>query len=68
MHPCIRLALALSFIASIALAQEGYPLGTLVPEVDLGLQSVAVKVPEPFRSAVPEDLMLNLPPGFKMPF
>ncbi len=64
MHPCIRLALALSFIASIALAQEGYPLGTLVPEVDLGLQSVAVKVPEPFRSAVPEDLMLNLPPGF----
>ena len=67
MHPCIRLALALSFIASIALAQEGYPLGTLVPEVDLGLQPVAVKVPEPFRGEVPEDLMLNLPASAAVP-
>ena len=43
---------------------QDYPPGTLVAEIDLGLQPVAVKVPEPFRGAVPDDLMLNLPPGF----
>ena len=60
----IPFALALSF-ATVALAQdEGYPAGTLVPEVDLGLQPTPLIVPQPFRSAVPQDLVLNLPPGF----
>ena len=60
----IVLSFALS-IAAAALAQdEGYPPGTLVPEVDLGLQPTPLIVPEPFRDAVPQDLVLNLPPGF----
>ena len=63
MHRCIWLALIFGLIGSTTRADE-YPAGTLVPEVDLGLQSVAVKVPERFRDAVPGDLMLNLPPGF----
>ncbi|MCY3788944.1 MAG: PQQ-dependent sugar dehydrogenase, partial [Gemmatimonadetes bacterium] len=57
-------AFALS-VAAVALAQdEGYPDGTLVPEVDLGLQQTPLIVPEAFRGAVPQDLVLNLPPGF----
>ena len=64
MHICIRLVLALGFVGTIVSAQNEYPPGTLVPEVDLGLQPVAVNVPELFRGAVPDDLMLNLPPGF----
>ena len=60
----ISFALALSS-ATAALAQdEGYPAGTLVPEVNLGLQPTPLIVPEPFRGAVPQDLVLNLPPGF----
>ena len=64
MHIVISIALALSS-ATAALAQdEGYPAGTLVPEVNLGLQPTPLVVPEPFRGAVPQDLVLNLPPGF----
>ena len=63
MHLCIWLALIFGLIGSTTRADE-YPAGTLVPEVDLGLQPVAVNVPELFRGAVPDDLMLNLPPGF----
>ena len=60
----IVLSFALS-IATAALSQdEDYPPGTLVPEVDLGLQPTPLIVPEPFRDAVPQDLVLNLPPGF----
>ena len=64
MHIVISFALVLSF-ATAALAQDqGYPAGTLVPEVDLGLQPTPLIVPEVFRGAVPQDLVLNLPPGF----
>ncbi len=60
----IVLSFALS-IATAALSQdEDYPPETLVPEVDLGLQPTPLVVPEPFRDAVPQDLVLNLPPGF----
>ncbi len=45
-------------------AQDTYPPGTLTPMVDLELQTVNVKVPEQFRDDVPEDLTLNVPPGF----
>ena len=54
-----------SAVATAGLAQdEDYPPGTLVPEVDLGLQPTPLIVPEAFRGAVPQDLVLNLPPGF----
>ena len=43
---------------------EDYPPGTLVADVDLGLQPVPLKVPAQFRGEVPENLSLNLPPGF----
>jgi len=48
-----------------AYAQEDYPPGTfqLTPEIDLGLRPVPVIVPEKF-SDLPDDLSLNLPPGF----
>ena len=42
---------------------DSYPPGTLVPSVDLGLRPSPVQVPELFVR-VPEDLSLNLPPGF----
>ena len=57
-------ALALSSAAAGLAQEEGYPVGTLVPEVDLGLQPTPLIVPESFRGAVPQDLVLNLPPGF----
>ena len=60
----IPFALALSFAAAALAQDEGYPPGTLVPEVDLGLQPTPLIVPQPFRGAVPQDLVLNLPPGF----
>ncbi len=59
----LSLALALSVAAAHA-QDQGYPPGTLVPEVDLGLQPTPLIVPEAFRGAVPQDLVLNLPPGF----
>ncbi len=60
----LSFALALSFATAVRAQDEGYPTGTLVPAVDLGLQPTPLVVPEAFRGAVPPDLMLNLPPGF----
>ena len=60
----LSFALVLSFATAALTQDEGYPPGTLAPEVDLGLQPTPLIVPEPFRGAVPQDLVLNLPPGF----
>ena len=59
-------ALQMCAILSIssALAQDGYPPGTLAPEVDLELHPVQLIVPDAFRGKVRDDLTLNLPPGF----
>ena len=63
----IALIFALSLLAITGLrAQDEYPPDTLVPMVDLGLQKVPVKVPPQFADQVPEDLTLNLPPGFSV--
>lgn len=43
---------------------DGYPPGTLVPDLDLGLQPVALEVPGKYRDQVPQNISLNLPPGF----
>ena len=45
---------------------KGYPPGTLVPAVDLELQTVEVDVPAQFADLVPQGLTLNLPPGFSV--
>lgn len=45
---------------------DGYPPGTLVPEGDLGLQSVDLEVPGRYRDQVPENITLDLPPGFSV--
>jgi glucose/arabinose dehydrogenase len=48
-------------------AQEAaYPPGTfqLAPEIDLQLEPVPVEVPTRFSDAVPDNVTLNLPPGF----
>ncbi|MBT3346323.1 MAG: T9SS type A sorting domain-containing protein [Gemmatimonadetes bacterium] len=76
--PRIRPALSLLALLGICLtlilstpttttAQDDYPPGTfrLTPSVDLGLVSVPVHVPPEF-SHVPQDLRLNLPPGFRV--
>ncbi len=70
-------ALFLQLINGIALliypvvlsAQEDdYPPGTIqmTPKIDLSLESVPLFVPEKFRGMVPENLNLNLPPGFSV--
>ena len=64
MHIVISFAFALSVATAVRSQDEGYPPGTLVPEVDLGLQPTPFIVPEAFRGAVPQDLVLNLPPNF----
>ena len=43
---------------------DGYPPGTIVPDLDLGLQPVALEVPAKYRDQVPQNISLNLPPGF----
>ena len=45
---------------------DPYPPDTvrMTPEVDLGLHSVPLIVPDKFARTVPRDLTLNLPPGF----
>ena len=65
-RPRIPSALQMCAILSIssALAQDGYPPGTLASEVDLDLQPVQLRVPDAFRGEVRDDLILNLPPGF----
>ena len=57
---------SLVFSAPISAQDEPYPPGTLVPMIDLELRQVPVEVPDQFRSAVPEGLTLNLPPGFSV--
>ncbi|MEC8931019.1 MAG: PQQ-dependent sugar dehydrogenase [Candidatus Latescibacterota bacterium] len=54
------------FLSTIGSAQDDYPPGTfrLTPRIDLGLQPVRVHVPPQFDH-LPEDLSLNLPPGFR---
>ena len=67
MHPrIVRLPFALIILCALnAGAQDdGYPEGTLAPNIDLGLQPVAIAVPGKYRSQVPENITLNLPPGF----
>ncbi len=59
-------ALLVAFlVGSAADAQEAYPPGTyqLTPRIDLGLQPVRVHIPPQFDH-LPQDLTLNLPPGF----
>ena len=47
-------------------AQEDYPPGTfqLTPEIDLHLEPVPLTVPRKFQHLIPDDISLNLPPGF----
>ena len=47
-------------------AQKAYPPGAihLTPEIDLQLRPVPLVVPERFRDEIPDDLTVNLPPGF----
>jgi glucose/arabinose dehydrogenase len=58
--------LGLVLLGTTAGAQEDYPPGTfqLTPRIDLGLQPVRVHVPPQFDH-LPQDLTLNLPPGFR---
>ena len=49
---------------SIRAQDKDYPPGTLVPMVDLELQTVDVNVPAKYSGQVPEGLTLNMPPGF----
>jgi glucose/arabinose dehydrogenase len=58
---CIALALS-----NYSGAQEDYPEGRLVPSVDLQLQQVQVNIPAQFAENLPEDLTLNVPPGFSV--
>ena len=46
--------------------EEGYPPGTfqLASETDLHLEPVPLEVAEKFKGEVPENIILNLPPGF----
>ena len=48
--------------------QDPYPPRTIkmTPKVDLNLKSVHLVVPEKFKGMVPDDLRLNLPPGFSV--
>ncbi|NKB71214.1 MAG: T9SS type A sorting domain-containing protein [Candidatus Latescibacteria bacterium] len=58
------LAGALGAIPGLAQDDADYAPGTLTPNIDLGLQQVAVEVPVKYRGTVPEGLTLNLPAGF----
>ena len=67
--PILDCTFRIQFICAVltlssALAEDGYPPGTLAPEVDLELQPVQLIVPDAFRGKVRDDLTLNLPPGF----
>lgn len=75
LHPLARcnrslhaaLVLLLLAVALPTQAQDDlYPPNTLGPLVDLGLQPVALEVPGKYRDQVPENLMMNLPPGFSV--
>jgi glucose/arabinose dehydrogenase len=59
------LATASSYVPAMA-QDELYPEGTLAPLIDLGLQPMMLEVPGKYRDQVPENLVLNLPPGFSV--
>ncbi|MBT4096374.1 MAG: T9SS type A sorting domain-containing protein [Gemmatimonadetes bacterium] len=66
-HRPKTLAVLVLLLLGVAVsAQEDYPPGTfrLTPRIDLGLQPVRVHVPPQFDH-LPQDLTLNLPPGFR---
>lgn len=70
-HAAVTLLLTLTLVhpalVQPVLAQdELYPANTLAPIVDLGLQPVALEVAGKYRDQVPENLMMNLPPGFSV--
>ena len=54
----------ISMLGGASAQDEGYPPGTLTPPVDLGLQPVAVQVPQQLADQVPVGLSLNVPEGF----
>jgi hypothetical protein len=58
--------LILLLTAAVANAQEVYPPGIfrLTPEIDLHLEPVPLTVPGKFQRLIPDDITLNLPPGF----
>lgn len=68
MHKVTRILAPLLFVAALHAQQEDYPPGTiqLTPQIDLHLEPVPVVVPEKFRGMVPDNLTLNLPPGFSV--
>ena len=59
------LTAALSLLPASA-QDDGYPEGTLTPNVDLGLQPVELEVAGKYRAQVPKNLVLNLPTGFSV--
>ena len=64
-----KITIAVLIYPALLCAQEDpYPPGTvqMTPEMDLHLESVPLVVPEKFNGLVPEDLSLNLPPGFSV--
>jgi len=56
--------LTLLYVLAADAQDDGYPEGSLAPNIDLGLQAVALAVPGKYRDRVPENLTVNLPPGF----
>src|SRR3972149_2302443 len=61
--------ITLLILPVLLFAQEDpYPPGTIqmTPKVDLNLEPVSLIVPEKFQGMVPDDLILNLPPGFSV--
>ena len=53
-------------MGSAAYGQDAYPPGTFQfnPQVDLQLQPVQVVVPDKYAERIPDQPVLNLPPGF----
>ena len=61
-------ALILGIVPLLYAQEDPYPPGTvrMTPQVELGLESVPLVVPEQFAGLVPDGLSLNLPPGFSV--
>ena len=59
-------SLILGFVSVLYAQDDPYAPGTvrMTPELELGLESMPLIVPERFADVVPGDLSLNLPPGF----
>ncbi|MCB0275184.1 MAG: PQQ-dependent sugar dehydrogenase [Calditrichaeota bacterium] len=64
----LKKTITLLALPALLWAQDPYPPGTvqMTPEVDLNLQPVALTVPAQFQGEVPDNLTLNLPPGFSV--